>query len=40
MNLEDTIRVQEFTTVVYDRTLPPTVGFFVELTGPPGALAC
>ena len=33
---EDTVRVQEFTTVLDDRTLLPTLGFFVELAGPLG----
>ncbi|KAN0091561.1 GH3 auxin-responsive promoter domain containing protein [Tylopilus felleus] len=33
---EDAVRVQEFTTVIDDRALLPTVGFFVELAGPLG----
>ena len=39
---EDTVRVQEFTAVLDDRTLLPTLGFFVELAGPLGTcvLAC
>ncbi|KAF8836524.1 hypothetical protein BDN67DRAFT_974069 [Paxillus ammoniavirescens] len=30
INSEDMIRVNEFTAIVDDRTLPPTVGYFVE----------
>ena len=37
---EDTVRVQEFTTMLDDRTLLPTLGFFIELAGPLGASAC
>ncbi|KAI9568798.1 GH3 auxin-responsive promoter [Boletus coccyginus] len=33
---EDAIRVQEFTTMIDDRALPPTVSFVVELAGPLG----
>ncbi|KAI9568804.1 GH3 auxin-responsive promoter [Boletus coccyginus] len=33
---EDAIRVLEFTTMIDDRALPPTVGFVVELAGPLG----
>jgi hypothetical protein len=35
----DSVRVQEFTTVLDDRALLPTLGFFIELAGPLGALA-
>ncbi|KAI6038426.1 GH3 auxin-responsive promoter [Pisolithus marmoratus] len=34
---EDTVEVQEFTTVVDDRTFPLTLGFFVSITGSPNA---
>ena len=37
---EDTVRVQEFTTMLDDRTLLPTLGFLIELAGPLGASAC
>ena len=37
---EDAVQVQEFTTVLDDRELFPAVGFFIELAGPLGALAC
>ncbi|KAH0828160.1 GH3 auxin-responsive promoter-domain-containing protein [Lanmaoa asiatica] len=35
-SLEDVIEVQEFTTMVDNRAIVPTVGFFFELTGPLG----
>lgn len=34
---EDTIQVQEFTSMLDNRTLPPTVGLFIELQRPLGA---
>ena len=37
---EDAVRVQEFTTMLDDRMLLPTLSFFIELAGPLGASAC
>ena len=37
LSSDDTIRVQEFTTALDDRTPIPAVGFFIELGGPLGA---
>jgi len=34
---QDTIQVQEFTTVLDERSSLPAVGFFIELAGPLGA---
>ncbi|KAG9312152.1 GH3 auxin-responsive promoter [Chiua virens] len=37
LNSEDVIQVNEFTTMLDDRALPPSVCFLVELAGPLGA---
>ncbi|KIJ59269.1 hypothetical protein HYDPIDRAFT_33339 [Hydnomerulius pinastri MD-312] len=37
INSQDLIQVHEFTTVVDDRELPETVGYFVEVAGPLGS---